>query len=139
MIIITTTPITAIQMTLLDAKNPFDLPDFSVTEAEGPFACFWGASATGGKLGNGEMAGGGEGMIDVLKGFPSFLQNTCYHYKQIKNKDYTIQIENAKWTGMENHPSTFQITSEYIASTITMTCTIWLMRFFCLWMWTCSL
>jgi len=139
MIIITTTPITAIQMTLLDAKNPFDLPDFSVTEAEGPFACFWGASATGGKLGNGEMAGGGEGMIDVLKGFPSFLQNTCYHYKQIKNKDYTIQIENAKWTGMENHPSTFQITSEYIASTITMTCTIWLMRFLCLWMWTCSL
>jgi hypothetical protein len=42
------------------------------------------------------MAGGGEGMIDVLKGFPSFLQNTCYHYKQIKNKDCTIQIENAK-------------------------------------------
>jgi hypothetical protein len=40
MIIITTTPITAIQMTLLDAKNPFDLSDFSVTEAEGPFACF---------------------------------------------------------------------------------------------------
>jgi hypothetical protein len=40
---------------------------------------------------------------------------------------------------MENHPSTFQITSEYIASTITMTCTIWLMRFLCLWMWTCSL
>ena len=89
MIIITTTPITAIQMTLLDAKNPFDLSDFCVTEAEGPFACFWGASATGGKLGNGEMAGGGEGMIDVLNGFPSFLQNTCYHYKQIKNKDYT--------------------------------------------------
>jgi hypothetical protein len=81
--IITTTPVTAIQTTLLDVKNPLDLSYFGVSEAEVPFACFQGASAAGSLPGNGERAGGGERIIDVLNGFPSFLQSGCYHYKQL--------------------------------------------------------
>lgn len=47
-------------MTLLDVKNSFDLTDFGVSEAEGPFACFRGASAIGAMPGDGARAGGGD-------------------------------------------------------------------------------
>ena len=87
--IITTTPVTAIQMTLLDVKNPLDLSYFGVSEAEVPFACFQGASAVGSVPGNGERVGGGEGIVDVSNGFPPLLQSGATITSSFTSGDYT--------------------------------------------------
>lgn len=73
-------PPTAIQVTVLALKNFLGVAEFSVTGEEGPLACFQGCSEEEGALAKNEGAGAGDdGIMVVLKGFPSFLHSRCHH------------------------------------------------------------